>query len=158
MLLRFQPVTHHVYSMTEPAIPDNPRQCHRFREAGGHKSKDRMSLDFAPTCGRIPADPRLAAPPRRPQATVPDPYHPHQGEPSSAPTPATPDYSDLWAQDARRWDDMWGPLINAQRASLGLPLIPGRRPRTSSGPRRRGSEAGSANQNLWSKLPDFIRG
>jgi vancomycin aglycone glucosyltransferase len=36
------------------------------------------------------------------------------------PAPATADYRQLWAQDARRWNDMWGPLLNAHRASLGL--------------------------------------
>ena len=33
---------------------------------------------------------------------------------------AAADYSELWAQDARRWNDMWAPLLNPQRASLGL--------------------------------------
>ncbi|MBW8770077.1 MAG: glycosyltransferase family 1 protein [Gemmatimonadetes bacterium] len=31
-----------------------------------------------------------------------------------------PDYSELWAQDAQRWNAMWLPLLNAQRGMLGL--------------------------------------
>lgn len=34
--------------------------------------------------------------------------------------PATIDNRELWAQDARRWNDMWGDLLNAQRTLLGL--------------------------------------
>lgn len=30
------------------------------------------------------------------------------------------DYSVLWEEDARRWNDSWGPLLNAHRAALGL--------------------------------------
>lgn len=37
-----------------------------------------------------------------------------------APAPAMPDYYDLWAQDAQRWNDMWGTPLNSHRASLGL--------------------------------------
>jgi vancomycin aglycone glucosyltransferase len=33
---------------------------------------------------------------------------------------ALPDYSEVWERDARRWNEMWGALLNAQRASLGL--------------------------------------
>jgi len=36
------------------------------------------------------------------------------------PAPAAGDYSDLWAEDARRWNDMWGGLLNSHRAALGL--------------------------------------
>jgi vancomycin aglycone glucosyltransferase len=39
------------------------------------------------------------------------------------PAPAAADYSDLWAQDAQRWNATWGALINTQRASLGLPPV-----------------------------------
>ncbi len=39
------------------------------------------------------------------------------------PAPATLDYSDLWAQDAQRWNDTWRLLINARRDFLGLPPI-----------------------------------
>jgi vancomycin aglycone glucosyltransferase len=50
---------------------------------------------------------------------------PHHAPPvltmlGDTPVPAIPDYSGLWAQDAQRWNDTWHPLINAQRASLGL--------------------------------------
>jgi vancomycin aglycone glucosyltransferase len=31
-----------------------------------------------------------------------------------------PDYTELWTQDAQRWNGMWLPLLNAQRATLGL--------------------------------------
>jgi len=33
------------------------------------------------------------------------------------------DYSELWAQDAQRWNDMWSQLINSQRELLGLPPV-----------------------------------
>lgn len=36
------------------------------------------------------------------------------------PSPAMADYGELWAQDARRWNDSWGPLLNAHRSALGL--------------------------------------
>ena len=39
------------------------------------------------------------------------------------PAAAMDDYSELWAQDAKRWNDTWGPLINTQRESLGLTPI-----------------------------------
>jgi len=39
------------------------------------------------------------------------------------PTPGLDDYSDLWAQDAKRWNDTWGPLINTRRTALGLTPI-----------------------------------
>ena len=34
--------------------------------------------------------------------------------------PATADNRELWALDARRWNENWGPLLNAHRAPLGL--------------------------------------
>ena len=34
-----------------------------------------------------------------------------------------PDYSELWEQDAQRWNAMWLPLLNAQRGALGLPRV-----------------------------------
>lgn len=34
--------------------------------------------------------------------------------------PAMADYRELWDLDARRWNDMWGVLLNTHRASLGL--------------------------------------
>jgi vancomycin aglycone glucosyltransferase len=30
------------------------------------------------------------------------------------------DYSELWAKDAQRWNDMWLPLLNGNRAAIGL--------------------------------------
>jgi vancomycin aglycone glucosyltransferase len=36
------------------------------------------------------------------------------------PAPATADNGELWARDARRWTDTWGPVLNAHRASAGL--------------------------------------
>jgi vancomycin aglycone glucosyltransferase len=40
-----------------------------------------------------------------------------------APATAMSDYGELWAQDARRWNDTWSALINSHRASFGLPAI-----------------------------------
>jgi vancomycin aglycone glucosyltransferase len=39
------------------------------------------------------------------------------------PAPVLSDYSELWTEDRRRWNDTWRPLLNAQRASLGLASI-----------------------------------
>ncbi|HEX9107413.1 MAG TPA: glycosyltransferase [Longimicrobiales bacterium] len=36
------------------------------------------------------------------------------------PVEGAADYSELWQQDAARWNGMWGPLLNARRAALGL--------------------------------------
>ena len=36
------------------------------------------------------------------------------------PAPATADKGELWAEDARRWNDTWGPALNAHRESIGL--------------------------------------
>ncbi len=58
-------------------------------------------------------------------AVLPSPHHapPVLTMLGDTPAPAVPDYSDLWAQDSLRWNDTWAPLINAQRASLGLSPI-----------------------------------
>ena len=40
-----------------------------------------------------------------------------------APAPATADNRQLWVQDALRWNDTWGPLLNARRAALGLASV-----------------------------------
>ena len=40
-----------------------------------------------------------------------------------APPPRMADYTELWDSDAVRWNDMWLPLINAKRESLGLAPI-----------------------------------
>ena len=33
---------------------------------------------------------------------------------------AKPDYRELWEQDAQRWNETWGDLLNSHRAALGL--------------------------------------
>jgi vancomycin aglycone glucosyltransferase len=55
-------------------------------------------------------------------AVLPSPHHapPVLGLLGDTPAPATADYPELWSQDARRWNDMWGPVLNSHRASLGL--------------------------------------
>lgn len=55
-------------------------------------------------------------------AVLPSPHHapPVLAMRGDTPTPAAPDYSELWVQDARRWNDTWGALLNSRRESLGL--------------------------------------
>ena len=55
-------------------------------------------------------------------AVLPSPRHapPVLGALGDTPAPAIADYSELWAEDARRWNDSWGSLINSRRASLDL--------------------------------------
>ena len=55
-------------------------------------------------------------------AVLPSPHHapPVLATLGDAPAPAAADYRELWAQDARRWNDTWGPLLDPHRASLGL--------------------------------------
>ena len=55
-------------------------------------------------------------------AVLPSPHHapPVLRARGDTPAPAMADYSDLWVQDARRWNDTWGSLLNSHRASLGL--------------------------------------
>jgi vancomycin aglycone glucosyltransferase len=53
---------------------------------------------------------------------------PHHAPPvltmlGDAPAPTMTDYSERWAEDARRWTDGWGSLLNTQRASRGLPPV-----------------------------------
>lgn len=36
------------------------------------------------------------------------------------PSPVLDDYSELWAADARRWNDPWAAILNSHRAALGL--------------------------------------
>jgi vancomycin aglycone glucosyltransferase len=40
--------------------------------------------------------------------------------PGQTPTSATTDHGELWAQDAQRFNDMFGRALNSHRASLGL--------------------------------------
>src|SRR3954471_20895928 len=58
-------------------------------------------------------------------AVLPSPHHapPVLDLLGDTPAPAMADYRELWGQDARRWNDMWGSLINSHRASLGLAPI-----------------------------------
>jgi vancomycin aglycone glucosyltransferase len=53
---------------------------------------------------------------------LPSPHHAPipLGVLGETPAPATADNRELWAQDARRWNDRWGPVLNAHRASAGL--------------------------------------
>lgn len=58
-------------------------------------------------------------------AVVPSPHHapPVLAMRGDKPAPAMADYSELWAQDAKRWNDTWGALLNTQRTRLGLPAV-----------------------------------
>src|SRR5262249_55721839 len=40
--------------------------------------------------------------------------------PGQAPQPATTDNRELWARDAERFNDLFGPSLNSHRASMGL--------------------------------------
>jgi len=53
---------------------------------------------------------------------LPSPHHapPVLTMAGERPAPASTDYSELWVQDARRWNETWGDLLNSRRASLGL--------------------------------------
>lgn len=55
-------------------------------------------------------------------AVLPSPHHapPVLAMLGDTPAPAAPDHSELWAQDAQRWNDTWGSLLNSHRAKLGL--------------------------------------
>ncbi len=55
-------------------------------------------------------------------AVLPSPHHapPVLAMLGDTPAPETADYRELWVQDARRWNDTWGSLLNSHRASLGL--------------------------------------
>jgi vancomycin aglycone glucosyltransferase len=53
---------------------------------------------------------------------LPSPHHPPPPLPlpGQTPTSATIDHGELWAQDAQRFNDMFGRALNSHRASLGL--------------------------------------
>lgn len=53
---------------------------------------------------------------------LPSPHHPPPVLAMLGDRPASPraDYSDLWEQDGRRWNDTWGAILNSYRASLDL--------------------------------------
>ena len=55
-------------------------------------------------------------------AVLPSPHHPPipLGMVGDTPAPETADNRELWARDARRWNETWGPLLDAHRAALGL--------------------------------------
>ncbi len=55
-------------------------------------------------------------------AVLPSPHHapPVLAMLGDRPAPAMADYSELWVQDARRWNDMWTLPLNSHRASFGL--------------------------------------
>ena len=55
-------------------------------------------------------------------AVLPSPQHapPVLAMLGDKPATAKADYRALWEQDARRWNDTWGPLLNPQRVRLGL--------------------------------------
>lgn len=55
-------------------------------------------------------------------AVLPSPHHapPVLTMRGDVPAPATADHRALWEQDARRWNDTWGPLLNPHRHALGL--------------------------------------
>jgi vancomycin aglycone glucosyltransferase len=54
--------------------------------------------------------------------TLPSPHHmpPVFGLLGDKPTDGTIDNQALWAQDAQRWNAMWGAALNAQREAAGL--------------------------------------
>jgi vancomycin aglycone glucosyltransferase len=58
-------------------------------------------------------------------AVLPSPHHapPVLAALGDKPAPAMPDYRELWAQDAQRWNDNWASLLNSHRASAGLPPV-----------------------------------
>ena len=55
-------------------------------------------------------------------AVLPSPHHapPVLAMLGDKPVPAMDDYSELWDKESQRWNDMWGSLLNAHRAKLGL--------------------------------------
>ena len=56
---------------------------------------------------------------------LPSPHHPPipLGMLGESPAAASADNDALWDQDARRWNDSWGPPLNARRSALGLPAV-----------------------------------
>ena len=55
-------------------------------------------------------------------AVLPSPHHapPPLPLPGQMPAPSTADNRELWARDAERFSDMFGPALNSHRVSLGL--------------------------------------
>jgi vancomycin aglycone glucosyltransferase len=58
-------------------------------------------------------------------AVLPSPHHPPPvlRALGDSPPPTQTDYSELWTADAHRWNDAWRPVLNAQRASIGLSKV-----------------------------------
>lgn len=58
-------------------------------------------------------------------AVLPSAHHAPPVLPMRGDTPAPPmaDYSELWVNDAKRWNDTWGSLIAPHRAALGLSAV-----------------------------------
>jgi vancomycin aglycone glucosyltransferase len=55
--------------------------------------------------------------------TLPSPQHAPPKVLAWTPEDATADNRTLWAEDAQRWNERWGPALNAQRAAAGLALV-----------------------------------
>ncbi|MFE5331108.1 glycosyltransferase [Embleya sp. NPDC056575] len=51
---------------------------------------------------------------------LPSPRHAPPPMPGRPPSEAGADHAALWAEDARRLNDLWGPALDAHRAGLGL--------------------------------------
>ena len=59
-------------------------------------------------------------------AVLPSPHHappPLPALPGQPPSPAPADNRELWARDAERFNDLFGPALNSHRASAGLAAI-----------------------------------
>lgn len=58
-------------------------------------------------------------------AVLPSPHHapPVLGILGDKPSPAMSDYSELWIQDAQRWNVTWASVLTSHRAALGLDPI-----------------------------------
>jgi vancomycin aglycone glucosyltransferase len=58
-------------------------------------------------------------------AVLPSPHHapPVLAMLGDTPAPEMADYSELWAQDAQRWNDNWASLLNSHRTSTGLATV-----------------------------------
>ena len=56
---------------------------------------------------------------------LPSPHHapPVLAMLGDTPAPPSGDYTGLWVQDARRWNESWGSLLNSHRATLGLASV-----------------------------------
>jgi vancomycin aglycone glucosyltransferase len=52
--------------------------------------------------------------------TLPSPHHAPPRVLAWTPKDATADNRTLWAEDAQRWNERWGPALNSHRASAGL--------------------------------------